>query len=242
MEKENEEIPSPIQPVNSPNSIESFLEKNWKFLSLFVTVGLMVFAVLYFYKANREDKAIERGKEFVSATMEDSSISSLLEFAEKNKGTVSGDNAKLIIAEKYISGDSQDLEKAQKSLEEFISNTNESNDFFYDAMFSLATLLEKSEKKEEAKEMFEKIAANNSNSQTAAKIRLADLMVQSQQFENAIESYIDAGKSSNYVNQIETTKVPDAKEAKERSLSPPPPLEPDDPEPTPEPTPEPKSP
>ena len=100
MEKENEEIPSPVQPVNSPNSIESFLEKNWKPISLFVIVGLMVFAVLYFYKANRDDKAIERGKDFVSATMKDSSISSLLEFAEKNKGTVSGDNAKLIIAEK----------------------------------------------------------------------------------------------------------------------------------------------
>ena len=218
MEKENEEIPSPVQPVNSPNSIESFLEKNWKPISLFVIVGLMVFAVLYFYKANRDDKAIERGKDFVSATMKDSSISSLLEFAEKNKGTVSGDNAKLIIAEKYISGDSPDLEKAKKSLEEFINNTDESNEFYYDAMFSLATLLEKSEKKEEAKAMFEKIAVNNSNSRAAAKIRLADLMVQNQQFDNAIDNYNDAGKSSlNYVNLVDTNKVPDFKEAKARS-------------------------
>ena len=61
MEKENEEIPSPIQPVNSPNSIESFLEK-LKSLSLFVTVGLMVLQFSTFTRPTETTKQLSAAK------------------------------------------------------------------------------------------------------------------------------------------------------------------------------------
>ena len=236
METENEEITSPVQTTNSSSSLESLIEKNWKTLSLIIVASLIIFAALYFYKASNDDKALARGQELVTASMDDSSISSLLEFASTNEGTVSGNNAKLIIAERYTNGDSPDLDKAKQYLSEFIATADQTNPFYYDAKFSLATLLEKTGNAKEAKTIFEEVASTESNSKNAAKIRLADLLVQNKEFDKAIANYVDAGTATNYTQRMETSKIPDAEEAKERSLTPPPPLEPEEPaeEPAPE--------
>ena len=236
METENEEITSPVQTTNSSSSLESLIEKNWKTLSLIIVASLIIFAVLYFYNASNDDKALARGQELVTASMDDSSISSLLEFASTNEGTVSGNNAKLIIAERYTNGNSPDLDKAKQYLSEFIATADQTNPFYYDAKFSLATLLEKTGNAKEAKTIFEEVASTESNSKNAAKIRLADLLVQNKEFDKAIDNYEDAGKATNYTQRMETSKIPDAEEAKERSLTPPPPLEPEEPaeEPAPE--------
>ena len=244
METENEEITSPVQTTNSSSSLESLIEKNWKTLSLIIVASLIIFAALYFYKASNDDKALARGQELVTVSMDDSSISSLLEFASTNEGTVSGNNAKLIIAERYTNGDSPDLDKAKQYLSEFIATADQTNPFYYDAKFSLATLLEKTGNAKEAKTIFEEVASTESNSKNAAKIRLADLLVQNKEFDKAIDNYEDAGKATNYTQRMETSKIPDAEEAKERSISPPPPLEPEEPAPEPkaeEPAPEPKA-
>ena len=233
METENEDITSPVQTANSPSSLESFLNKHWKTLSFIIVASLIIFAALYFYKASNDDNTLARGKELVTASMSDSSISSLLEFASKYEGTVSGNNAKLIIAERYTNGDSPDLEKAKQNLSEFIAKADQTNPFYYDAKFSLATLLEKTGNTKEAKTIFEEVASTESNSKNAAKIRLADLLVQNKKFDEAIDNYFDAGKATNYTTRMETSKIPDAEEAKERSLTPPPPLEPEEPAPEP---------
>jgi predicted negative regulator of RcsB-dependent stress response len=198
METENEELTSPVQTTNSPSALESFLNKHWKTLSLAVVASLIIFAALHFYKASNGDKTLARGQKLVSVSMDDSSISSLLEFASKNEGTVSGNNAKLIIAERYTNGDSPDLEKAKKYLSEFIAKADQTNPFYYDAKFSLATLLEKTGNTKEAKRIFEEVSLNESNSKNAAKIRLADLLVQNKKFDEAIVNYFDAGKATNY--------------------------------------------
>ena len=233
METENEEITSPVQTANSPSSLESLLEKHWKTLSLAVVASLIIFAALHFYKASNGDKTLARGQQLVSVSMDDSSISSLLEFASTNEGTVSGNNAKLIIAERYTNGDSQDLDKAKQYLSEFIATADQTNPFYYDAKFSLATLLEKTGNAKEAKTIFEEVASTESNSKNAAKIRLADLLVQNKEFDKAIANYVDAGTATNYTQRMETSKIPDAEEAKERSITPPPPLEPEEPAPEP---------
>ena len=155
METENEEITSPVQTTNSSSSLESLIEKNWKTLSFIIVASLIIFAALYFYKASNDDKALARGQELVTVSMDDSSISSLLEFASTNEGTVSGNNAKLIIAERYTNGDSPDLDKAKQYLSEFIATADQTNPFYYDAKFSLATLLEKTGNAKEAKTIFE---------------------------------------------------------------------------------------
>ena len=244
METENEEITSPVQTTNSSSSLESLIEKNWKPLSFIIVASLIIFAALYFYKASNDDKALARGQELVTVSMDDSSISSLLEFASTNEGTVSGNNAKLIIAERYTNGDSPDLDKAKQYLSEFIATADQTNPFYYDAKFSLATLLEKTGNAKEAKTIFEEVASTESNSKNAAKIRLADLLVQNKEFDKAIANYLDAGTATNYTQRMETSKIPDAEEAKERSITPPPPLEPEEPAPEPkaeEPAPEPKA-
>ena len=191
METENEEITSPVQTTNSSSSLESLIEKNWKTLSLIIVASLIIFAALYFYKASNDDKALARGQELVTASMDDSSISSLLEFASTNEGTVSGNNAKLIIAERYTNGDSPDLDKAKKYLSEFIATADQTNPFYYDAKFSLATLLEKTGNTKEAKTIFEEVASTESNSKNAAKIRLADLLVQNKEFDKAIKYFLN---------------------------------------------------
>jgi predicted negative regulator of RcsB-dependent stress response len=75
--------------------------------------------------------------------MNDSSISDLEKFATANENTVSGNNALLIIAEKYTSSGTPNIEKAKEYLDKFIKKTDQENPFYYEAKFSLGTLNEK---------------------------------------------------------------------------------------------------
>ena len=244
METKKEEIPSPAQPMNSPSSLESFLDNNWKLLLVALVSGIILIGGYFFYNASNNEKAITRGENLISASMDDASISDLEDFATENEGTISGNNALLLIAEKYTSSGTPNIEKAKEYLDKFIKTTDEKNPFYYEAKFSLGTLNEKTGNNEEAQSLYNEVAKSNSNSQAAAKIRLADILVKNKDFDKAISEYESISiASAGYIKNIETVKVPDTIEAKERSLSPPPPLEPEEaPEPkAEEPAPEPKA-
>jgi len=243
METKKEEIPSPAQPTNSPSSLESFLDNNWKLLLVALVAGIILIGGYFFYNASNNEKAITRGEKLTSASMDDASISDLEVFATENEGTISGNNALLIIAEKYTSSGTPNIEKAKEYLDKFIKKTDQKNPFYYEAKLSLGTLKEKTGNNEEAQTLYNEVATSNSNSQAAAKIRLADMLVKNKDFDNAISEYNSITRASaGYIKIIETVKVPDAIEAKERSLSTPPPLEPEDsPEPKAEEPAEPKA-
>ena len=228
METEKEEIPSPTQSTNSPSSLESFLDNNWKLLLFALCAGIILMGGYFFYNASNNEKAIKRGEELISISMNDSSIIDLEKFAAANETTVSGNNALLIIAEKYTSSTTPNIEKAKEYLEKFIQKTDQKNPFYYEAKFSLGTLNEKNGNTETAQSLYEEVVKSNSNSQAAANIRLADMLVKNKEFDKAKAEYESiTNASKGYINNILNVKIPDTIEAKERSLSPPPQPEPE---------------
>jgi predicted negative regulator of RcsB-dependent stress response len=243
METEKEEIPSPAQSANSPSSLESFLDNNWKLLLFALCAGIILMGGYFFYDASNDEKAIKRGEELISVSMTDSSISDLEKFATANENTVSGNNALLIIAEKYTNSATPNIEKAKEYLEKFIQQTDQENPFYYEAKFSLGTLNEKNGNTEKAQILYDEVVQSNSNSKAAATIRLADMLVKNKEFDKAKAEYESiTNASKGYINNILNVKIPDTIEAKERSLSPPPPLEPEETKPkAEEPAPEPKA-
>jgi predicted negative regulator of RcsB-dependent stress response len=127
METEKEEIPSPAQSANSPSSLESFLDNNWKLLLFALCAGIILMGGYFFYNASNNEKAIKRGEELISVSMNDSSIIDLEKFAVANENTISGNNALLIIAEKYTSSATPNIEKAKEYLGKFIQKTDQKN-------------------------------------------------------------------------------------------------------------------
>ncbi|MDZ4288934.1 MAG: tetratricopeptide repeat protein [Prosthecobacter sp.] len=196
-------LPPAPAPFEAPPALEQFMEKHFK--SMVMAVALVVLALVGYavFRLNSQKKTEEAGAAFVAAkTVVDCDL-----VIQKYAGTEAAGNALLLKADLFWEENKKDSSVA--ALREFVAKHSE-HPFFPPSLVALASKLDSTGERAEAKTLFERVVAEFPDADVAplAQIRLGDILWAEGKEDEAKKAYESlpakfANADSAFINESE---------------------------------------